>query len=138
MRFTQYYLGCLSQASYLIGDETTGRAAVIDPRRDVGAYLDETAAAGLRVEYVIETHVHADFLSGHLELAALTTLVGERRRHGWQWWELPASLARPGSITILARATDLAGQTQPDRPQWNPLGYANNAIHQVRLAVATA
>ncbi len=72
MRFTQYYLGCLSQASYLIGDETTGRAVVIDPRRDVGAYLDDTAAAGQRVEYVIETHVHADFLSGHLELAALT------------------------------------------------------------------
>ena len=72
MRFTQYYLGCLSQASYLIGDEATGRAAVIDPRRDVADYIDDTAAAGLRIEYVIETHVHADFLSGHQELAALT------------------------------------------------------------------
>jgi glyoxylase-like metal-dependent hydrolase (beta-lactamase superfamily II) len=72
VRFTQYYLECLSQASYLIGDETTGRAAVVDPRRDVGQYLDDAAVAGLRVEYVIETHVHADFLSGHLELAALT------------------------------------------------------------------
>jgi DMSO/TMAO reductase YedYZ molybdopterin-dependent catalytic subunit len=64
------------------------------------------------------------------------TLVGERHRYGWQWWELPARLARPGRITIRARATDLAGRTQPDQPQWNPLGYANNAIHQVRLAVA--
>jgi hydroxyacylglutathione hydrolase len=72
VRFEQYYLGCLSQASYLIGDETTGRAAVVDPRRDVAEYLVDAAAAGLRVEYVIETHVHADFLSGHLELAALT------------------------------------------------------------------
>ncbi|MBV8429975.1 MAG: MBL fold metallo-hydrolase, partial [Solirubrobacterales bacterium] len=72
MRFTQYYLSCLSQASYLIGDETTGRATVVDPRRDVGEYLEDAAAAGLRVEYVIETHVHADFLSGHLELAAAT------------------------------------------------------------------
>ena len=72
MRFTQYYLGCLSQASYLIGDETTGRAAVVDPRRDVGEYLLDAATARLRIEYVIETHVHADFLSGHLELAALT------------------------------------------------------------------
>jgi hydroxyacylglutathione hydrolase len=70
--FVQYYLGCLSQASYLIGDETTGRAAVVDPRRDVGEYLDRAAAEGLQVGYVIETHVHADFLSGHLELAALT------------------------------------------------------------------
>ena len=72
MRFIQYYLDCLSQASYLIGDETTGRAAVVDPRRAIGEYLDDDAAAGLRVEYVIETHVHADFLSGHLELAAVT------------------------------------------------------------------
>jgi hydroxyacylglutathione hydrolase len=72
VRFVQYYLGCLSQASYLIGDETTGRAVVVDPRRDVGEYLDDAAAAGLRIEYVIETHVHADFLSGHLELAAAT------------------------------------------------------------------
>jgi len=72
VRFTQYYLGCLSQASYLIGDETTGQAAVVDPRRDVGEYLEAAAAAGLRIKYVIETHVHADFLSGHLELAAAT------------------------------------------------------------------
>jgi hydroxyacylglutathione hydrolase len=72
VRFEQYYLGCLSQASYLVGDENSGRAAVIDPRRDVGEYLADAAAAGLRIEYVIETHLHADFLSGHLELAAAT------------------------------------------------------------------
>jgi glyoxylase-like metal-dependent hydrolase (beta-lactamase superfamily II)/rhodanese-related sulfurtransferase len=69
MRFVQYYLDCLSQASYLVGDETTGRAVVVDPRRDVEVYLDDAAAHGLRIERVIETHVHADFLSGHLELA---------------------------------------------------------------------
>ena len=72
MKFVQYYLDCLSQASYLIGDETTGRAAVVDPRRDVQDYLDDAAASGLSIDYVIETHVHADFLSGHLELAAVT------------------------------------------------------------------
>ena len=66
------------------------------------------------------------------------TLAGEHRRHSWQPWELSARLAGPGNITIRARATDLAGQTQPDQPQWNPLGYANNAIHEVRLAVAGA
>jgi hydroxyacylglutathione hydrolase len=70
--FTQYYLDCLSQASYLIGDETTGRAAVVDPRRDVGEYLADAAAAGLRIELVVETHFHADFVSGHLELARET------------------------------------------------------------------
>ena len=75
MIFTQHYLACLSHASYLVGDETTGRAVVIDPRRDVGVYLEEAAAKGLAIERVIETHVHADFLSGHLELAAETGAV---------------------------------------------------------------
>ena len=64
-------------------------------------------------------------------------LVGERRRHAWQWWELPASLTRPGDITIRARATDVAGRSQPEQPPWNELGYANNAIHEVRLRVGT-
>ena len=75
MIFTQHYLDCLSQASYLIGDETTGRAVVVDPRRDIDEYLNEAAEHGLRIERVIETHIHADFLSGHLELAAATGAV---------------------------------------------------------------
>ncbi len=72
MKFTQYYLDCLSQASYLIGDETTGRAVVVDPRRDIDEYVADAEAAGLTIEMVIETHFHADFLSGHLELADAT------------------------------------------------------------------
>ncbi len=72
MHFTQYYLDCLSQASYLIGDEATGRAVVVDPRRDIQEYLADAEAAGLRIELIIETHFHADFLSGHLELAEAT------------------------------------------------------------------
>lgn len=72
MKFTQYYLDCLSQASYLIGDETTGRAVVVDPRRDIDEYVRDAAEAGLTIELVIETHFHADFLSGHLELAQAT------------------------------------------------------------------
>ena len=70
MIFTQHYLACLSHASYLIGDETTGRAVVVDPRRDVDVYLEQAEAERLTIERIIETHVHADFLSGHLELAA--------------------------------------------------------------------
>lgn len=70
--FRQYYLGCLSQASYLVGDRGTGRAVVVDPQRDIGQYLSDAAAESLRIERVLETHVHADFLSGHLELAAAT------------------------------------------------------------------
>jgi hydroxyacylglutathione hydrolase len=72
VKFAQYYLDCLSQASYLIADEETKVAAVVDPRRDIQTYLDDAAADGLQIRYVIETHFHADFLSGHLELAEAT------------------------------------------------------------------
>ena len=72
MLVTQYYLDCLSQASYLVGDEATGRAVVIDPRRDVSEYLRDAQAHGLTIEGVINTHFHADFVSGHLELARET------------------------------------------------------------------
>jgi hydroxyacylglutathione hydrolase len=70
MFFKQFYLGCLAHASYLVGSE--GEAAVIDPQRDVEQYVAEAAAAGLKIKYVVETHLHADFVSGHRELAART------------------------------------------------------------------
>jgi len=72
MIFEQHYLDCLSQASYLIADEGTRRAVVVDPRRDISPYLETAEEHGLTIELVIETHFHADFLSGHLELAAAT------------------------------------------------------------------
>ncbi|MCV7054048.1 MBL fold metallo-hydrolase [Mycolicibacterium gilvum] len=72
MKFIQYYLDCLSHASYLIADETTGRAVVVDPQRDVAEYLSDAEEFGYTIELVIETHFHADFLSGHLELAEAT------------------------------------------------------------------
>jgi len=72
MIFDQYYLDCLSHASYLIADETTGRAVVVDPQRDISEYLADAEAKGLTIEFVLETHFHADFLSGHLELAEAT------------------------------------------------------------------
>jgi glyoxylase-like metal-dependent hydrolase (beta-lactamase superfamily II)/rhodanese-related sulfurtransferase len=70
MHFNQFYLNCLSHASYLIGSE--GGAAVVDPQRDVDQYIQEAEAQGLKIKYVIETHLHADFVSGHRELAART------------------------------------------------------------------
>ena len=72
MIFTQYYLDCLSQASYLIGDETTGLAVIVDPRRDIAEYLSDLERLGLDLVGVIDTHFHADFVAGHLELAAAT------------------------------------------------------------------
>lgn len=68
MILEQYYLECLSHASYLIGDQSTGRAIVVDPRRDIAEYLDDAAKYGVTIEGVINTHFHADFVSGHLEL----------------------------------------------------------------------
>ncbi|WP_017593903.1 MBL fold metallo-hydrolase [Nocardiopsis potens] len=72
MYLAQYYLDCLSQASYMIADETTGRAVVVDPRIDVQEYLDDAARRGFTVEGVINTHLHADFISGHFEIARRT------------------------------------------------------------------
>src|SRR5918995_2518752 len=66
--FKQFYLNCLAHASYLIADSETGIAAVVDPQRDVQQYLDEAKAQQLEIRHVILTHLHADFLAGHLEL----------------------------------------------------------------------
>jgi hydroxyacylglutathione hydrolase len=79
MNFKQFYLGCLSHASYYIGSD--GEAVIIDPQRDVQQYLDEAEVNGQKIKYVIETHSHADFVSGHVELAARTgsqIVYGER------------------------------------------------------------
>jgi DMSO/TMAO reductase YedYZ molybdopterin-dependent catalytic subunit len=62
-------------------------------------------------------------------------LVGDRHRHSWQWWELLTSLDQPGTNSIRARATDLAGRTQPDLPDWNRHGYGNNAVHKLLVQV---
>lgn len=77
--FKDFYLGCLAQASYLLGSE--GQAAIVDPRRDVDVYIEEARARGLSIRYVIETHLHADFVSGHRELAertGATVLISHR------------------------------------------------------------
>jgi glyoxylase-like metal-dependent hydrolase (beta-lactamase superfamily II)/rhodanese-related sulfurtransferase len=68
--FEQFYLGCLAHASYLIGDG--GECAIVDPQRDVDQYLDAAERFGCTIKYIIETHLHADFVSGHRELAART------------------------------------------------------------------
>ena len=133
MKIDQYYLDCLSQASYLIADESSGLAAVVDPRRDIEEYVADAERAGLRIAYVIETHFHADFLSGHLELAAATgaeiifgdaatpsfpaRLVhdGERISLGEVELEfLHTPGHTPESISVVVR--DLAGCAEGERP----------------------
>lgn len=73
MKVEQIYTGCLAQGAYYI--ESEGEAVVIDPLREVGPYLDRAAKSGARIKYVFETHFHADFVSGHLDLSKKTGAV---------------------------------------------------------------
>src|SRR3954468_1794305 len=68
MILKQYYLGCLAHASYLIGDEASSTAVIVDPQRDIQQYLADAETFGLRIRHVFLTHFHADFVAGHLEL----------------------------------------------------------------------
>jgi hydroxyacylglutathione hydrolase len=79
MYFEQFYLGCLAHASYMIG--SGGDAAVVDPQRDVEIYLKSAEENGLKIRHIFETHLHADFVSGHRELAVRTgakIYIGEK------------------------------------------------------------
>ena len=68
MVLKQFYLGCLAHASYIIGDEKTGTAVVVDPQRDIDQYISFAAEHALTIKHVFLTHLHADFVAGHLEL----------------------------------------------------------------------
>ena len=81
MLLKQYYLGCLSHASYLIADPQTKMAAIVDPQRDIQHYLDDLGEGGYTLKYVFLTHFHADFLAGHIELrnrAGARIVMGSR------------------------------------------------------------
>ena len=85
MVLKQYYLGCLAHASYLLGDEASSTAIIVDPQRDIHRYLVDAEKFGLEIRHVFLTHFHADFVAGHLELrdaAALpSVLVPAQRRN---------------------------------------------------------
>jgi len=68
MILKQYYLGCLAHASYLLGDEASSTAIIVDPQRDIQQYLADAEKLGLQIRHVFLTHFHADFVAGHLEL----------------------------------------------------------------------
>lgn len=111
MHFRQFYVGCLAHASYLVGDG--GEAVVVDPSRDVQMYLDEAAAHGLRITWVLETHLHADFVSGHRELAARTGAtigIGARAGAGYPHRALVAGdEVRAGNVVL--RVLETPGHT---------------------------
>ncbi|NBT14089.1 MAG: MBL fold metallo-hydrolase, partial [Planctomycetia bacterium] len=81
MNIRQYYLACLSHASYLITDEKTKTAAVVDPQRDIDQYIADAKTGGYTIKHVFLTHFHADFIAGHIELrdrAGATIHLGRR------------------------------------------------------------
>lgn len=91
MIFRQFYLPCLAHASYLIGDETTGNAAVIDPQRDTDQYIAFAAEHAVQIKHVILTHLHADFVAGHLELrdrVGATIYLGAAAKAGYAFTPL--------------------------------------------------
>ncbi len=105
MIFRAHYLACLSHASYLVGDEESKVAVVVDPQRDVADYLAEAKALGLSIRHVVLTHFHADFVSGHLELAQATGAsihVGARGATDY-----PSVPARDGHELVLGARTKL-------------------------------
>src|SRR5215472_13402636 len=111
MYFEQFYLGCLAHASYMLGSE--GEAAVVDPQRDVDIYLTAAAEQGLKIKHIFETHLHADFVSGHRELAARTgaTIYIGAEAHA----KFPHVPLRDGSVVKMGaveiRALETPGHT---------------------------
>jgi hydroxyacylglutathione hydrolase len=111
MYFEQFYLTCLAHASYMIGSE--GEAAVVDPQRDVEIYLKVAEEQNLKIRYIFETHLHADFVSGHNELAARTgakIYIGAQADAGFPHVPLTDGLdVKMGAVRI--RALETPGHT---------------------------
>src|SRR6201995_5724167 len=107
MFFEQFYLGCLAHASYMFGSE--GEAVVVDPQRDVEIYLETASKQGLKIRHIFETHLHADFVSGHKELAARTganIYIGKAAQAGFAHVGVSdASEVHVGRVSVKVLAT---------------------------------
>ena len=113
MLFKQFYLACLAHASYIIGDEQTKVAAVIDPQRDIDLYLEFAQQHGLTIRQVFLTHLHADFIAGHLELrdrVGATIYLGAAARANYAFTPLSDGEAvEMGQVSI--RVLETPGHT---------------------------
>ncbi len=115
MIFQQFYLKCLAHASYLVGDEETGIAAVVDPQRDIDQYLAFAGEHGLRIAHVFLTHLHADFIAGHLELrdrAGATIYLGQAAKP-----EYKATALHDGDVIEFGRVRLRALETPGHTPE---------------------
>ena len=117
MFFRQYYLACLSHASYMIGDTGSGRAVVVDPQRDISQYLADAAEHGLSIERIFETHFHADFLSGHLELQAATGAAITYGTVGAARTEFPSMAMADGERLVLGDVSIVVLDTPGHTPE---------------------
>ena len=145
MILKQFYLNCLAHASYLIGDEATRTAAVVDPQRDIERYLEFAAAEKLQIKHVILTHLHADFVAGHLELrdrVGATIYLGAKAKAEYRFTPLAdgstiefgrvrlKALETPGhtpeSISILVYDLDRAAP--PSRTRFSPVTHYSSAM----------
>ena len=135
MIFEQFYLECLSHASYLVGDRSTGRAVVVDPQRDIQQYIDRAGELGLTITHVLETHFHADFLSGHLELARATGAAicfGSEARP-----QFPATLLADGERIELGEVVIEARHTPGHTPESTSYVVREHAGDEVPYGVLT-
>jgi hydroxyacylglutathione hydrolase len=109
MIFKQFYLNCLAHASYLIGDEETRTAVVVDPQRDIERYLEFAAENKLQIKHVILTHLHADFIAGHLELrdrAGATIYLGAKAQAEYRFTPLAeGNIVEFGRVRLKALET---------------------------------
>jgi DMSO/TMAO reductase YedYZ molybdopterin-dependent catalytic subunit len=109
------------------------RALVTDPQPNQTIACGELAIRGVAWSGAAPIARVEVSLSGESWQPA--RLMGERNRHSWQWWELITRIEDPGAVALRARATDLAGRTQPEQAEWNRLGYGNNSIQTVPIRV---
>jgi hydroxyacylglutathione hydrolase len=134
--FKQFYLPCLAHASYLIGDEATGTAAVVDPQRDTDQYIAFAAEHALKIQHVFLTHLHADFVAGHLELrdrAGATIYLGAAAKATY-----PFTPLRDGAIVEFGRVRLKALETPGHTPESiSILVYDLNASDARPYAVLT-
>ena len=136
MILKQFYLACLAHASYLIGDEATGTAAVVDPQRDTDQYIAFAAEHGLKIKHVLLTHLHADFVAGHLELrdrVGATIYLGAKAKAGY-----PFTPLHDGDMIEIGRVRLKALETPGHTPESiSILVYDLNVSGTVPHAVLT-
>jgi len=145
MILKQYYLNCLAHASYLIGDEDTRTAVIVDPQRDVEQYIDECAERGLQIRHVFLTHCHADFVAGHLELrdrAAAKIYMGAQARAEYSFVPMKdGDELELGSVRL--KVLETPGHTMSDntadlliRARWIvPVNPAGQVLEHATLAI---